>query len=178
MVVPVFYKHVAPLGLNASRFLVFPFSHAPSLPPSLRCFITPPADVAPLGLGCMVVPVFYKHVAPLELKGSRPLVFWFSRLPPPPLRPLCLCGAFLRITFYAHAAPLGLWLCGGVMRIEKKLKPRPNPHRIIRSIIALNVSVSRFFGRKPQKPAIRVNFFTKKGLTDIWMCCIIGRLLL
>ena len=50
---------------------------------------------------------------------------------------------------------------------EKNLKPPHNPHRIIRSIIALNISVSRFFGRKPQKPAIRVNFFTKKGLTDI-----------
>ena len=56
------------------------------------------------------------------------------------------------------------------------LKPRPSVYRIIRSIIALILAVFRFFGGKPQKPAVRVKFFTKKGLTDILICCIIGRL--
>ena len=59
------------------------------------------------GFGCLVYPVFYKHVAPLGLK-TRFLVFQSSAF-------FAVMGWIhyaLGFTRYSHVAPLGLWVFG------------------------------------------------------------------
>ena len=49
-------------------------------------------------------------------------------------------------------------------------------YRFIRSILVGDLPINSFFRLEPKNPAVRVNFFTKKLLTDVLICCIIGRL--
>ena len=51
-------------------------------------------------------------------------------------------------------------------------------YRFIRGILVGDLPINSFFRFEPKNLAIRVKFFTKKLLTDVSICCIIGRLLL
>ena len=87
LVYPVFYKHVAPLGLktrflslcalcvSAVNFLLITYHELFTCRPSgaLVVWCIPfSINMSPLwGFGCLVYPVFYKHVAPLGLKDPK-----------------------------------------------------------------------------------------------------------
>ncbi len=90
---------------------------------------------------------------PLRIESPRLPVFPFSRLPVLP-----------------SSRPLAYYF------IEKNLKPTRRPHRSIFSIIARDLSVASVFLCANPKSGDSCEFFHKKGLTDIWICCIIGRL--
>ena len=111
LVYAVFYKHAAPLGLNAamhqnSRWDIHRRGGVP--PPNglgdptptdstslchLPIFPYPGGTCRPAGaLGYLVYAVFYKHAAPLGLNDPLPRFLAFSFSPP---RPLCLCGVFI-----------------------------------------------------------------------------------
>ena len=60
----------------------------------------------------------------------------------------------------------------------KNLKPVMCLYRFIRGILVGDLPINSFFRFEPKNLAIRVKFFTKKLLTDVSICCIIGRLLL
>ena len=115
LVYAVFYKHAAPLGLNAamhqnSRWDIHRRGGVP--PPNglgdptptdstslchLPIFPYPGGTCRPAGaLGYLVYAACYKHAAPLGLNDPLPRFLAFSFSPP---RPLCLCGVF--ITFHA-----------------------------------------------------------------------------
>ena len=78
LVYAAFYKHVAPLGLNAPVILLSSGlgNPTPTHPASLAhvpIFVPPGSPVAPLGLGLLDMSPVYKHAAPLGLqkKGKR-----------------------------------------------------------------------------------------------------------
>ena len=99
---PIFYTHVAPLGLNAAQLV-----HA-------ACY----KHIAPLGVNAAQLAARYPSWGEVSLRpvgwGTQPLriqlrllTFQFSRLPVD-MSPLWGFGCLVHAAFYKHAAPLGL----------------------------------------------------------------------
>ena len=119
----------------------------------------------------LVVPPFYRHCAPLERKAIPfPHLLTFASLSPLshfptfPLSPLP-ASPFPAQGYGTRRVPTTLL---------KNLKPPHHPQRSISSIIAGDLPGNPFFRPEPKNPAIPVNFFTKKLLTDDCIRCIIG----
>ena len=112
----------------------------------------------------LVVPPFYRHYAPLERKAI-PFPHLLSHFPTPTFSPSPLpASPFPAQGYGTRRVPTTL----------KNLKPPHHPQRFISSIIAGDLPRNPFFRPEPKNPAIPVNFFTKKLLTDDCIRCIIG----
>ena len=91
------------------------------------------------------------------------LTFPLSHFLPFSLSWLCL-PRFLSVLISVNLRPY----------FPKNLKPAMCPYRFIRSILVGDLPINSFFRFEPKNPAICVKFFTKKLLTDDYICCIIG----
>ena len=132
------------------------------------------AHGAPLEHRVWDISRFYRHTAPLERK-TIPIVG--ARFP----RPTGWGTQPLRI----HSPSLPRSLSCQSFNPEnpdsdnkKNLKPPHHPHRFIPTHNCRRFTQKPVFRPEPKNPAILVNFFTKKVLTDVAIRCIIGCLII